>query len=701
MDESKPAKDGGNSDVMKVIRERFQSCVDYDQDNRDAAELDFQFVNVPGKQWDEFQKNKRKNRPCYEFNMLRQHCRQVVNDQRQARPSIRVNAVEANDKEGAELRQGLIRNIESVSHADRAYDTAFKWVVEGGYGVWRVCTKYADDDGFNQDISIDEVMNPFSVWFDPASMMYDRRDAMFAFVETKMANEAYKAKYPDAAIVDFDGEQSLFADWYDKNEVRVCEYWEKVPYDKTILALSDGRTVDADEVAPFLDEMEAEGITVLKERVAKCYKVQMSLVSGREVLEGPTEWPGKYIPLVPVYGDLYFDNEDGRQKYHGLVRHSRDPQRLLNYNITTMQEVIGKQPKSPYLLTPKMLEGEGVKKMWDNSSAVDAPYLPYTPDADAPGGRPTREPPPDFPAAFSNAGTMAIDLLKGSTGIHDASLGARSNETSGKAIIARQREGDTANFNYQDNLSRSMRYCGEVIIDLLPKVFDTQRMVRVLGQDKSQKVVQLYQEVQDRQTGQTKVVNDLSQGKFDVSVSVGPSFSTQRAEFADLMMNLSSSNPQLFAIGADLFFEAMDMPSSDELAKRAKMMLPPQIQQAMNEGQEMPPEIQQAMAQVEQGMQALQEQQMALQQEAAALEKDKASSIADKAGINAQLAKLQAQEQVLNARYKEIQAEMRAKQAEGELAAAKQLVSSLQQENQAAEEDIYKIVEAANTPEIT
>lgn len=681
MEYDKPAKDGGDSLDLADVREKYDACTQYEQEVREASVEDVRFANVPGAQWEDSQRKKRGNRPCYEFNLLRQHVRQVTGDQRQARPQVKVRAVEDDDAEGAELRQGLIRNIEAQSNADRAYDTAFEFAATGGFGGWRVVTEYSDDDAWEQDIRIKEVRDPFAIWFDPAAQEYDRRDARYAFFEQRMPRDQFKAQWPKAQCADFDSARD-YGDWFGDTTVRVAEYWVKKPTKRTLLLLSDGRTVDADEVAPALDEMEAQGITVVREREVQTTKVCMYLVSGAEVLSGPHEWPGKFIPLVPVYGDLL--HLDGRDVYSGLVRHAKDAARLGNYQMTTAMESIAKLPKAPYLVTPKMLEGAGVKASWERAAREDPLFIAYTPDPTAPGARPIRENQPEFPAAMVQMAQVCNDLIKGVTGIHDASLGAKSNETSGKAIIARQREGDTANFVYQDNLSRSIRYTGEILLDLIPKVYDTERTIRILGVDGGEKFVKVNKPVMDEQTGQWIKVNDLSAGKYDVTVTTGPSFSTQRAEFVELMNTLFQGNPNAFPLFGDLFFKALDAPQAQELSERAKFMLPPPLQQQMAQGKELPPEAQLAMQQAEQAMQAVQQQMEALQQAAAELQQEQARTTADKAAVQSKLDQIRAQEQILNAEYQQKRTELENMQLKWE---AQQLREQLGQMNTSQDSD--------------
>lgn len=560
---------GTEDEILTAVRTRFARCIDHDSDQRKMAQEDLKFAFVQGSQWDEASKKARGLRPCYEYNKVRQHIRQVTNDQRQNRPAIKIRAVEEGDKDTAQTLQGLIRNIESVSNAERAYDTAFEIAVAGGFGGWRVVAQYADDDAFEQELRIKEVRNPFSLYLDPGAQEWDRRDALYGFVTEILSIGEFKVRYPQAKLSSFEGDAEWVNQWFFDDSVRVCEYWFKKPYTKTLALLSNGATVDKAEVADVLDDLAAEGVTIVREREAQCMKVYQCVVSGAEVLTRPVEWKGKYIPIVPVWGDLV--NIEGRDLYSGMVRFSKDAAKGYNFTRTMAVESVANAPKAPWLVTPKMLEG-GLQKVWDEANVENFPYLPYNPDPNAPGGMPKREPPPDVPQSLIALAQLDNDDLKATMGQFDASLGAKGNETSGKAIIARQREGDNANFNYIDNLGRAIKYTGEILVDLIPHYYDTPRTIRILGEDGAEKYVQLYGEQQDRQTGQMVKVNDLSRGRYDVTVTVGPTFATQRMEAAELLTNIMQSAPDTAPILADLVVKNMDGPGTDEASKRLRRM---------------------------------------------------------------------------------------------------------------------------------
>lgn len=675
------AKDGGGStadDKMADMRKRYERAVDADRHNRDAALDDLRFVTIPGHQWDEVQRKARKGRACYEFPILRSHWRQVVNDQKKARPGIKVRAVEDGDAKGAELRQGLIRNIESSSNAERAYDGGFELMTAGGMGSWRVATEYSADDAWEQDLRVKPIADPLnSVWHDPDAKAPDLRDQKYCFVEDSLQRDEFKSKYPKAECSDFESaKRSGTQDWFRQDDVRIAEYWRLVPVKKTLLLLSDGRTVDKAELTPeVVEQMIGAGITIVRERQCKGNKVVMSIVSGAEELEGPHDTVFDRIPIVSIFANKFFI--EGLWRWCGMVRFSRDPQKLLNYNLTTAQEIVAKQPKSPYLLTPKMLEGDGIKALWDRANASDAPYLPYTPDPLAPGNRPVREPPPDMPAAFTMLTQISVDMLKASDGIFDASVGARSNETSGRAIMARQQEGDTATYDYQDSLAFGIQATGEIILAALPKVYDTPRMIRVLGKDGAEDIVEI-----NKGDG----VNDLSAGKYDVTVTTGPSYDTQRMEYLDALTQLSTSNPAIAAGVPDLIVGAMDFPKADEAAERLKLLLPPQVQQALAAGKDVPPEAMAAMQQAQQ-LKGEAEQMMGMAQQAMSEAKQaKAEVDAGKSSIDAKANEIKSSIAVANANFdtREAQFETMVARFEAKVANAQAAQSGKDEDSEAA-----------------
>lgn len=579
-------------ELHKEMLTRHQYARDYWREQYRLAEQDMEFAFLPDTQWDEWMAKTRAGRPMYTVNKLRQAMKQITNDQRQNRPQAKVRAVEDSDSDLAEIRQGLIRNIDQTSEADRARDTAFQFAVGGGYGVWRVNYGYEDDGGFDMVIRKEEISNPYTVVFDPAAKAKDRRDARFAFVDSAWARSSFRAKWPDAEMVSVDDCSETNKDWFQEEEVTVSEYWYKTSETYTLVLMSNGASYDEAEIADVKDEMAQAGITVQRSRRATREKVWQCIVSGAEILEGPNEWAGRFIPLVPVWGEIL--NLGGKETFFGAVRFGKDAQRMYNYERSTFIEVLSDQPYSPFMAPAESIAG--YESQWRGLKTQRPPVLLYKADASLPnGGKPSREPTAQFPVALAQAAAISSDDIKAATGIYDASLGQRSNETSGRAIMARQREGDVANFDYIDNLSYAMKFDFEITNDLITKIYDTERQIRIIGEDGAEKVIRVNQTVIDQQSGREVMLNDLSQGRYDIAVTIGPSYTTQRMEAADAMMQLSNDPSPLGMIAKYGFLKSLDMPGLEEMRKAARKVLVQSGLLEPEEGEE-PPQQQQPSA---------------------------------------------------------------------------------------------------------
>lgn len=566
-------------DKYERMRKRFAACEEAESTQRARAREDFKFIWIAGSQWDNHFGKMRGTRPKYEFNKLRQAVKQVINDMRMNTPAIKVLATEDGDTQIAEIRQGLIRNIEAQSRADEAYDWGGMYAVSCGFGAWRVKTEYVGDDTFDQDIRIERIHNPFSVRFDPSAKALDRSDARYAFVEDSIPTAEFRRRWPRAEVASFDSAvTSDMRDWYNEKEVRVAEYWQKEPVTREILMLSDGRVVDA---ADFNEEAAAnppmgpdglplyEPVTVADRRDVESFKITMEIVSGKETLEGPFDWPGRYIPLVPVWGDIV--HVDGRDEWSGMARTARDAQILYNVERSNFAEVVAKQPSAPFMYTAKQIEG--YEREWRDMAVDNAPGLPYNPDPAAKSVAPSREPPPQMSPGYMAALQLSSDDLKAVTGIYDASLGARSNETSGRAIMARKQEGDIANYDYQDNVVRAIQYTGIIINDLIPHIYDTERKARILGEDGASDFVEINKPVWDDVEGRWETVNDIRRGKYDITISTGPSYTTQRMETLDAMMQLAQSQGPMAMLAQYGVLKNMDTPGMEEVREAMRKML--------------------------------------------------------------------------------------------------------------------------------
>ena len=548
---------------------RFDDAQEFERENRRLAEEDFQFVAGDG-QWDYEVRKQRESegRPCLTLNRLPVYIAQVMGDARQNKPAIKIRPVDdKSDPDTAELLEGLVRHIESDSDADVAYLTGLQHACEGGFGHWRVLTDYADASTFDQDIKIQRITNPFSVYWDNNATHVCKADAEWCFVTEWITTEAFDRRYPHAKdeVRDWEADYTVsrYGTWLDgSNRVRIAEYWRKKRTPMTISLLPDGQTVEG----------EVEGAIQTRDSVR--IEIERYVLSGDKVLEGPELWPSQYIPIVSVFGPEEF--VDNRYRYRSMVRYAKDPMRMYNYWQTAITEKIALAPKSPFIGTTEQFKG--LEHIWNKANQLNVPYLPYNPDPATPGVKPERQRPADINQAEIIQAQQSIEDIKATIGIFDASLGAQGNETSGRAIMARQREGDTATFAWIDNLSRAIEHTGRILIDLIPRIYDTQRAVRILGEDGSDKIITVNEiNITNRWTGEYEVLNDLSVGKYDVRVTVGPSYATRRIEAADSMMQFVQAFPAAGAVVGDLIAKSMDWPGAEDIAKRLKAALPPEL----------------------------------------------------------------------------------------------------------------------------
>jgi hypothetical protein len=611
-----------SDDVLKEGKEAFKQCEEAEADNRKAWIDDMKFARL-GEQWPDAVKAQREKegRPCLTINRMPSFIRQVTNDARQNKPSIKCHPVDDEaSQETAEILDGLIRNIEYSSNADIAYDTALDHAVTAGYGYFRITTDYASDDVFDQDIRIERVTNPLNVYGDPQSQAADSSDWNVAFITEMMKESEFKRKYPKASTLGF-SEGKEEENWVTENKIRIAEYWTRDEVAKTLLRMSNGNVMYAEEYEKMRDFFDLLGVSVTGTRETKGYKVTQRIITGHEVLE-ENKWAGCYIPIIPVYGDEI--NVEGKRHFFSLIRSAKDAQMMFNFWRTASTELVALAPKAPFI-GPKGAFNTDAGK-WASANTTSHPYIEY--DGQTP---PQRQAFAGVPAGALQEAMNASDDMKSIMGIFDASLGARSNETSGRAIIARQREGDVSTFNYVDNLSRAIRHAGRVIVDLIPHVYNAPRIIRIMHEDGKNESVQINQEHMAERPGQDGAgmqaqqgpmgeteqqeqqefaegvmkLYDVTVGKYDVTVAAGPSYTTKREESAEQMMNFVQSFPAAAPLVGDLIAKNLDWPGADDISDRLKTMLPPQaagqnpqIQQLQQQMQQMDGQAREAVAQL-------------------------------------------------------------------------------------------------------
>jgi hypothetical protein len=589
-----------HEEILETAKERFRLAVEAEAQIRELALDDLRFRS--GEQWPDQVKAQRQAdaRPCLVINRLPQFIRQITNDQRQNRPAIKVHPVDDKaDVDTAKVFQGLVRHIEYNSNADVAYDTAFDGAVTGGFGYFRVLTQYCHHQTFEQEILIKAIRNQFMVYRDPSSKEPDGSDMEWCFVNEDIAPEVFKKLYPKSQEHSSDAFKSVGDDapeWMPGGNIRVSEYFYKEYADQKIVLLKDGTVWAADSMPEGTTEEMID-----KRRTAKVPVIKWAKITGLEVLE-EGEWAGQWIPIIPVYGEVLDIN--GKLIMEGVVRNAKDSQRMYNYWASSETETIALAPRVPFIGAEGQFEG--YENQWKTANTKNHAFLQYKPitvngEMAGPPQRQAFEAPVQ---AITMARQQAAEDLKATTGIYDAALGNKSNETSGIAIQRRNQQAQTSNFHFVDNLTRSLRHAGRILVDLIPKIYDTPRAARIIGEDGEQEIVRINEVF--KKDGDVKNYQ-LSAGKYDVIIETGPSYATKRQESAASMIELSKANPQISQIAGDLMVRAMDWPGANEIADRLKKALPPGIGED-DKNAIIPPQVKQQMDQMGQMMDGLTKQ---------------------------------------------------------------------------------------------
>lgn len=601
-------KDGSpDAQIIALAKKRFRTAADAESRLRVDMLDDKSFRS--GLQWPDQVLTDRTldKRPTLTINRLPQFIKQITNPQRQSRPSVQVNPVgDGADVDTAEVIQGLIRHIESTSHAEVAFDHAFEDAVTMGRGWFRILTEFVDDgQTFDQEIVVKRVSNAFTVYADPSCQELDYSDARFMFVVEDVPKDEYITLYGDESYASLElfrsvGDKS--ADWYPEGKVRIAEYWYVEEIDSTIALLPSSEPNHPDLTVPLEQVPESRKKDIKAKRKITSRKVHWVKMNASTILSKQV-WPGKWIPIVPVLGDEI--NIDGRKDLVGVVRYARDPQRMYNYWNSAMTETIALAPRAPFIGAAGQFKGH--EDQWKLANTRNFAYLEYEDVGST--GRPI--PPPQRQVfeppvrAIVEAVKQSDNDLKAVTGFYDASLGQPGPDQSGKAILARQRQGETGNINFIDNLGRALWHYGRICLDLIPKIYDTPRVLHIMGVDDQLKQVQINQafmapqgmppgvatinqNIVDEQNA-VKKIYDVTVGRYNVTLSIGPNWQSRRQEAVESMLQLAQAVPNIMPVIGDLLVGEMDWPKAKAIAERLKKMLPPGLQDTPDQ---LPPQAQ-------------------------------------------------------------------------------------------------------------
>jgi len=591
------AKDKSESDILSTARSRLNMAISALSESREDEIDDLRFyAGSPDNHWQwpadvlatrgSVQGQAINARPCLTINKLPQHVHQVTNEQKQNRPQPKVIPVDdKSDLEIAEIYNGIIRHIEYISDADVAYDTACENQVAYGEGYVRILTEYCDADTFNQDIKIGRIRNSFSVYMDPLIQDPCGADARWCFITEDIPRDEYERQFPNCSPLSTlqtlgVGDQG-FSQWVNENTVRIAEYFYIDNIVETLNLYPGNQT--AFQGSPEDKMLRMQFGKPLRSRKSDRKKIKWLKINGYEILE-EADWAGAYIPVVRCVGNEF--EVDGRLYVSGLVRNAKDAQRMYNYWVSQEAEMLALAPKAPFIGYGGQFEG--YESQWKTANTNNWPYLEVNPDVTDGNGAvlplPQRAQPPMASSGLLQAKMGAADDIKNVTGQYNAALGQTSNERSGKAILARQKESDTGTYHYVDNYARMLRYVGRQLVDLIPKIYDTERVARIIQEDGESGMVKInpmQQEPVKKLTNEQGIVTEKiynpSVGKYDVRVITGPGFQTKRQESLEAMAQLLQGNPDLWKVAGDLFIKNMDWPGAQEMAKRFAKVIDPAI----------------------------------------------------------------------------------------------------------------------------
>lgn len=591
-------EDDDDETILMEARERAAEARAYWDEVYAAADADAAFYD--GHQWsdEDLALRSRERQPTLTLNTLPAKVDQVIGDMQRSTPSIMVEAGDdassGKEVEGskgdrydmAEVYEGIIRQIERASNAMDHYDRAALDAVIGGIGWLRVYTEYCADEGFDQDIRIKSVLERETVLLDPNATEPDMSDAEYGFVFSWLPRKRFLRLYPDAA----EGALSDRVEgWGRKDMAAVAEYFTREPIRRRQMMLSTGEVVWHDEVESVLDELAEGGVTVIRDRKVQTWQVQWRKITSHSILEGPLALPCSTVPLVPMFGKSV--RHTGRLHHRGVGAYAQDPIRAQNFWMSEITARVAAASKAPWLVSTGMIAG--LEDQWARANEGNPAVLIYN---STPEGVPARIAPAAMPAAELTIVREMGEMVKSVTGMYDAAIGARSNETSGVAIRARAQEADTANIAYVKARERAIRRIGRIVAEMIPRIYDSPRVIRIRRENGTGDWVKINQTVVDKDAqkrgGEPKfvMVADVSAVKVDIDVQSGPGYSTQREEAVAALLEMIRVAPQMAPLCLDIIARNMNFPGAKELGERIRKTLPPGlVPRDSSEEQEPPP----------------------------------------------------------------------------------------------------------------
>lgn len=608
MTDTKDKKD--DASILQSMRDYRKRAESYWSEIYDKAANDIEFCVNKEAQWDAKSRKSRADagRPCITINKIASFVHQQTNALRANKMTLNAIPIDDSDVGKSEIQDAMLEYVLKSSRADIATDWAGGRAIMGGFGFYRVTTEYENELSFNQDIKVKRIENPQSTYLSPEIKCPYGSDSKEAITGEWMSKDEFKSQFPDHEAVSVD-DITEYSDWINDDTVFIAEYYRVEYVQDTLLLLDDGTTL----LQSKLDEYDGDPTLIITDKRKTQTKTIMWYKCSRDAVLEQTEIKADFIPIILVVGDEQWVKN--KRYWNSLITNAKDPQIIYNYARTAQLEQLQKAGNRPWVADGRSIEG--YESHWADLNNPNMTYIPYN-STDENGQQLA---PPFMATAYQGSPDLmrevmtSADEIKGTTNINDATLGNQSNETSGRAIMARQRQSDQGNFHFLDNFKRAYEHLGRVLLSMIPHYYDTQRVLRitqddevfktiVINVDKNSPLRQKYEkELENAELGVNGMYNDVTVGKYDIRIAAGADYNTQREEAREVLIELGRAYPALMEVSGDLIIRAFDFPDADKIADRLKMLLPPQLKDDDGEAPQLPPELQQQIMQMQQMMQ--------------------------------------------------------------------------------------------------
>ena len=664
------ADENEDAKFIRVVTHNMAEGFRHEYENWARARRDVEFIYE--RQWNRetLAKRKRQNRPALTLNPLPSHVQLITGAMRETRFGIKavrksglngtVISTRGQRYSNAEAIGGIIRDTERRSIAHTQYMDAGQQAVESGFSHLQLKKVRPVDSPRQVELRIEHVQDRYGVIWDPFAKRPDKSDANWVSLSWGISRREYYDRYGDPEmdpggvphISGFDPGIGFSQWWTNRNrdDVRFIEYWWRKPMpDREMILMRDpatGRLLDlwVDEVEDVIDDLKRIGFAEEGTEQYDSHVIMGAQLTHKRVLTHPIRWEGNYLPVIPVYGRRV--EHEGETKKFGLVRHVRDASRMVNYWATATTERVAMSPRDEYVVAEQTIEGNEHEF---STSGTPKGYRKYKHIAEVPP--PKRELPPALPVAEINLVNLGMMFIRDITGIQQAARGQESNEVSGRAIRERKEGAFTSTYEFVDNLRVSIEQCGRLIADMAPKIMGRDHVQRLLLNNGTTAEVLLNHLVEDEETGKRQLVGALSLSRYDVEVTTGPAFATQREEMVAMLTELGKNMPDAMMPILDLYVAALDNPMGDEIARRLKHMVPRQM--LTEEERAEIPEPQPTPAQQ-------------VEMAKAQAESDKAGAMAAKAQSDTEIAQVNLEEQRTRLNHRQLEIEQERLQLEQE-----------------------------------